>query len=465
MRLFNRFFRNKNDLQTKSRAMILSRPNAYQSLFDRLSLEVSEQWLSKDETAKIMNYPIVESAINSRKAASRRKEIIVESDNEKIANEFYKILDGDFLDQLLDVPYQGFGVWELNYYEIDGLLYPTPIERDFRNFTIKGDQLYFTGDGTLTELIEYKTISVFHRKKFDKPYGESLLKKLYFPVKFGTAGMDFWLKFIEKFGSPWAVGKTDGDKNDMADELFNMLSGDVAVLEREDDINLINPTAAGTQRELVEKADNYIREIILGGNLTSEVKSGSFAAANVHWEVRDDIALSDKQIINKALSQLQNAFKAVNNFSGDLEFYLKDEDDPQQEFAARDLILYQMGYQRDQEEIENFYNVKVKPIEKSADFLPNKTQLIVNKSTNVPKYEDELDYHIQQMDFTDAQEEILKYAQELLSSCDSYQEAINALAAAFKTISFPNIEAALEKAYMNAAILGAAEVEKARPNG
>ena len=461
IKLFNKLFSNRNNNERGQNRAIALKPNLYQSLFERLALEVNERYLTEDECNKILNYPIVESAINSRKAATAKKEIILTCENKTVVDEFYEILDGDFIDQLLDVPYQGYGVWELNYYEQNGFLFPLPIERNYRDFSLKNGTLFYTADGFMQEVEANKTIAVFNRKKFNLPYGESLLKKLYFPVKFGSAGMDFWLKFVEKFGSPWAVGKTDGDKDVMADELFRMLSGDVAVLECGDEVELVNPSATLAQKELVEKADNYIREIILGGNLTGEVKGGSFAAAQVHNEVRDEIALGDRRIVYKALSQLAAAFKSVNNFTGDLELYLKDEDNPQKEFADRDLILYQMGYQRDQQEVEDFYNIKVTPTpvisDTRNDLRANKTQLILNKKA---KYQNELDKAIQELDIDKDEAQIAAQIEAIFDNCATYKEAFEAIEKAYPKLSFDAIENSLERYLANSAILAAAEVSK-----
>jgi phage gp29-like protein len=144
-----------------------------------------------------------------------------------------------------------------------------------------------------------------------------------------------------------------------------------------------------------------------------------------------------------------------------------------------------MGYQREQKEVEEFYNIKVNPVSSFSqdDFTANKTllgspkrlarfgaELIANKKPankllKAAKAEDELSYHIGSLDLVKHGELILQTAESLLKECDSYQEALNALAKAFATISFEEIEAALEKAYLNAAILGAAEIETEQNGG
>ena len=31
------------------------------------------------------------------------------------------------------------------------------------------------------------------------------------------------MELLERFGTPWVIGKTEGDKNALADEIYNML--------------------------------------------------------------------------------------------------------------------------------------------------------------------------------------------------------------------------------------------------
>ena len=46
-----------------------------------------------------------------------------------------------------------------------------------------------------------------HNPSYKNPYGQSLLSVAYWPVIFKLGGWKFWVKFTEKYGSPYAIGK------------------------------------------------------------------------------------------------------------------------------------------------------------------------------------------------------------------------------------------------------------------
>lgn len=435
------------------------------SVFDVLAESVRAEWLDAEEIEKILNHPIVESAINSRKAATKSKELMIACDRADVGAEFAEILTGDLLEQVLDVPYQGMGAWELNWEERGGLWYPAPVERDYRAFEWRNGELFYTALGLPVPLAKNKAVVAFHRRKFDKPYGTALLKKLYFPVKFSGAGMDFWLKFLEKYGVPWVIGKTGGDKEDMADELYAMLSGDSAVIEEDDEVQVVTATHNGDHDRLVEKCDNYIREIILGGNLTGEVKGGSLAAAKVHNEVRGDIALTDRRIVERVFGQIIKAFLDVNALNIKLSAELRDEDDPRTEFVERDHKLYQMGYRRVQKEVEEFYGVKVEPVELPAPVAAKRMGVgrILEFSKELP--EDELEMHGRKIDTGSLEEELLASIEEALNGAESYEDALKKLSAAYPQMGLAKLEESLANVAIHSRILGEAEIEDENPKG
>ncbi|ENE4637899.1 TPA: DUF935 family protein, partial [Escherichia coli] len=49
---------------------------------------------------------------------------------------------------------------------------------------------------------------------YDNPYGFPDLSMCFWPVAFKKGGMKFWLRFAEKFGSPWVIGKHPRGAND-----------------------------------------------------------------------------------------------------------------------------------------------------------------------------------------------------------------------------------------------------------
>lgn len=444
---------------TDTKRTVIPKNDQMRSFWDEMSEFVREEWLDDEEIEKILSHPIVESSSNNRKAATTRKELQIQCDDENILDELKKILDGDFIDQVLDTPYQGMGAWELNWYEKHDLYFPHPVERDYRAFVWREGKLQYAAMGMPVPIPPFKIVTAFHRRKFNKPYGTALLKKLFWPVKFSTSGIDFWLKFLEKYGVPWVIGKTDGEKDDMADELYAMLSGDSAVVDPDDDVKVITATHNGDHDKLVEKCDNYIREIILGGNLTGEVKSGSLAAAQVHGDVREDIALADKRIVHRVFAQIIDNFKTINNLEIDIDVELADEDDPKTEFAERDHKLYEMGYQRTKEEVEEFYGIKVNPVAKQDTAYPAKRDPGKLLSFSATGATDELQRQTSAVDTKALEEEIVTVVESALSQAETFEEALAILEEMLPTLSTPALEEMLSGFVANGEILGRAEVE------
>lgn len=109
-----------------------------------------------------------------------------------------------------------------------------------------------------------------------------------------------WAGFSERFGMPIPVG-TVGDSadtgaaGDLETALANMMVESYLVLPEGCGVDLVE-AARNTQpfSELIELIDKKISILWLGQTLTTEMQSvGSFAAANVHNNVRTDILLSD----------------------------------------------------------------------------------------------------------------------------------------------------------------------------
>ena len=325
------------------------------SIFD---LPVQATWLDEDTIEKILRDGTVESSIGSRKAATLKKEILISCENEELKKELENVFDYDILDCILDTPYYGFNVFEINWEYKNNYLIPKLVDRDYKDFILDKNELKFYGNSMAEDIPPYKAMYTTYRAKAKKPYGKPILNTLFWLIEFKNASLEFWVELLEKFGTPWVVGKTEGNKDDFADEIYNMLGGDAAVIDSEDSIDIKTVQEKGNYKELIEYIDDQIRQLILGGNLTSNVKGGSQAAATVHNDIREDLAKADENIVNKVIKTVINYFKELNHINDDIAGTLKDKDDPNKEFVDRDKVIYEMGYQPTQEYIESKYGGK-----------------------------------------------------------------------------------------------------------
>jgi phage gp29-like protein len=119
-----------------------------------------------------------------------------------------------------------------------------------------------------------------------------------------------WARYSEKHGLPIFKAKVPkGADERIKDLFFNSLSAlgneNTVKLETGDpdqgdfDIDLLEPTANTWEgfRGLIEQCNSSIAILLLGQNLTTEVKGGSLAASSVHERVRADFLSADAQTL------------------------------------------------------------------------------------------------------------------------------------------------------------------------
>lgn len=457
---FNKSKKEDNKTQAKREKIKLTseHKDILRSIFD---LPVQATWLDEDTIEKILRDGTVESSIGSRKAATLKKEILISCENEELKKELENVFDYDILDCILDTPYYGFNVFEINWEYKNNYLIPKLVDRDYKDFILDKNELKFYGNSMAEDIPPYKAMYTTYRAKAKKPYGKPILNTLFWLIEFKNASLEFWVELLEKFGTPWVVGKTEGNKDDFADEIYNMLGGDAAVIDSEDSIDIKTVQEKGNYKELIEYIDDQIRQLILGGNLTSNVKGGSQAAATVHNDIREDLAKADENIVNKVIKTVINYFKELNHINDDIVGTLKDKDDPNKEFVDRDKVIYEMGYQPTQEYIESKYGVKVQKIETQNTQAP-----IANSKLTFSKElpQDQLEVEALKIDVVNPltfQEQIIN----IFENVESYEEAFEKLMEAYPDINTNDLEENLNKYISNSAIQGAAEIEQENPNG
>lgn len=422
------------------------------------NLPIRHEWLSREELDRISRDATVISSLGSRKAATLKKEIIFTSDNEDMANRLYGVFHPGTLRKVLDAPFQGAAIFEINWSVQDSVLIPKLIERDYTQFMIKNETLYFAPYGSLEEIPEHKAVYALYEDKYHRPMGTPLSESLFWYVKFKNVSLQFWVKFLEKYGVPWAIGKTDGDKDTMADEIYSMLSGDAAVIDPEETIEIITADKSGDFDKITSYLDDQIREAILGGNLTGNVKGGSYAAAETHNDIREDIAMADENMTISLIERVIEAFIAINNLSVTIEVTLKDKDDPNLSLAERDERITKMGYRPTQDYIEKTYNITVEAIEPSkiANHALMKKLYALSATkpiTTTDELSNSVDIHKIALSF---QTQIV----EIIDQANSFEEAIDLLHAAYPGMDIAELQDTMDMALQSSYILGTAEVER-----
>jgi len=167
-----------------------------------------------------------------------------------------------------------------------------------------------------------------HRATPANPYGQSLLKPLYWPVTFSRAGWKWWATAIEKYGMP-IITATFPNQSSAEDQsrfqqfVQSLQAHSWSVVPQGFLIDLHETKHATGEDYLpfLQYADTKKFQVILGQNLTGETaERGSRAQADVHNLVRHDITLADAAGLASTLND-QIIKPAVNinfNYAGPL---------------------------------------------------------------------------------------------------------------------------------------------------
>ena len=448
--IFDKLFKNKSEQPQRKKAALIPQNG---TLIDLL-INTGVSSIGDDDMDMILADLTVTQCDVSRKSVTEKKEIQIVCDDEKIKDEFKKIFNPDVVSQILETYLYGLNVFEVNYKEKEGLVYPRLVQRDFRQFKFNdASEFVFNAGGSEQSIPPLKVIYALNRANFRKVYGDGILKKMYFPVKMKNASLKFWFRFLEKFGSPWAIAKTSYEPDEMAAEVQAMLSGDSAVIDTDEEITLVQPTSNVDFTRLPAYLDNQISKAILGANLTSDVKEGSYAAAKTHNEIREDLAANDGKILVFVMNKAISFFKEINGYNGELYAKLFDEDAPNTERAARDKTLYDMGFTPTKKYITSAYNIELddneQAQEKDRNLKANKANLTALKGSL--KALDRFDKATDEMDVEDG--EIEAALNTLIASSETYEEAFDKLYELYD-LPFEKLEPLMFKAVANAQMLG-----------
>lgn len=447
------WFFKKKDKEKKDKQTLLLKNTLIEQI---LSLESPMQLSTKDIT-KITQDLVVSQCLLSRKAPVLKKKAIINAKEEKHKEILQRVFHDSILSQILDTHLYGLNPFEINWEVENGIFIPKLVNRDYRDFEYNSEgKLEFIGNGFREEIPDKKLVYGIFNQSWRNLYGESSLKKLYFCIKIKNAGMEFWIRFLERFGDPWAIGKTDDDPQNLAYELYNMLNGSSAVISKDEEISLVQPSSNVSFKEIVEFCDSQIRSFLLGANLSGYVSGGSYAATNTHNAIREEIALSDERILLYLCNKTIAYFCELNGITDAISLSLFDEGNPKNDLSLRDKTIFEMGYQPTKEYIEKTYNIEVEQKE-SVHFanstlnpylIPFKKPLKEGIKDN-PAFKDNIEQFIEGLEFQDF--DILK----IIKGAKNFEEAMEKIQNAANGEQLEFLEEQFARAIANAKIYGA----------
>lgn len=166
-----------------------------------------------------------------------------------------------------------------------------------------------------------------HLLTFPSEFGGPM-RALLFWTLFRLSSRDWWARFLDRFGSPFMVGKYEaGDDATRAllNQAFSVASRLFGIaVSREVEISLqqANTSNGDAFKLLIEVANDEISKLIVGQTLSSTAKSTGMGSgvANLQGEVRDDIRQFDAlMLLSTVKAQLVDPLLEVNNMPGKVQ--------------------------------------------------------------------------------------------------------------------------------------------------
>jgi phage gp29-like protein len=174
--------------------------------------------------------------------------------------------------------------------------------------TLDGPRTVTPGDG------EWILFTPYGRQR---PWMKGALRSLYVPWLLRQWAMRDWGRASEVYGQPTRKAVTpmgaDGEDKDRFLREVALIGSETVIRTprtgSEDadryDLELVEATVdfSGAFKELIDKADICVTVRLLGQNLTTEVRGGSYAAAYVHNSIRQDLLRGDAKAMGMCLHE------------------------------------------------------------------------------------------------------------------------------------------------------------------
>lgn len=319
------------------------------------------------------------------------------------------------------------------------------------------------------EMPERKFIVHSIGSKYNSPYGLGLGSKLFWPVWFKRQGITFWLTFLDKFGSPTAIGKyptgTQPPEQQKLLDALSAISQDAGVTVPEGMvIELLEATRGGNAgyEQMCRYMDEQISYCVLGESAGAKNSGGAMASAAItRNEVRLELVQFDADMLSATLNRTLVKWITEYNVPGATpptvwRKIVEAEDIKMR--AERDQILFNMGMRPDDlYQSENYpgWKLKAEPKLKTQTVIGNAVAFTESQAT-LPD-QAALDTAIEGIDpdqLNTQGKELLKPVLDLIAQSTDYAEVFDKLAEMFPVMNTKQLEQALARAMFVADVWG-----------
>ncbi len=256
--------------------------------------------------------------------------------------------------QFVEAAYFGYAPQEILWQRLGGLTVPTAIvakPREWFVFGQAGDLRFRSVSNPLEgeELPAHKFLIPRQNPTYQNPYGTADLAMCFWPIVFKRGGLKFWLRFAEKYGMPWAVGKLPrnsgpGEEEALLDNLSSMIQDAVAVIPDDASVELMEAAGKGASADLYERLVMYCRSEInialTGTNQSTEADTNRVMAG---IQVSDDLRDATAEIAVAAMNTLIR-YVVDENWGGPAPVWsMWDQEARDMQRASRDKSVSESG--------------------------------------------------------------------------------------------------------------------------
>lgn len=221
---------------------------------------------------------------------------------------------------------KGFSVQEVVWQRQGNYLLPEKIinypQRRFV-FSQENKLRLLTRDSPMdgTALSARKWILTRHMPSYDNPYGVAVLSSCFWPYTFKHSGFKYLVKFCEKYGTPWVIGKypegtPQKQQDELVDALARMVEDAVAAIPDSGSVQLIESASSSkqvVQERLINLCNREMSKALTSQTLATEIQgSGSFAAAKTHSSREQACYASDRKVIAEKINELLRWITEIN---------------------------------------------------------------------------------------------------------------------------------------------------------
>lgn len=230
------------------------------------------------------------------------------------------------------------------------------------------------------------------KPSYENPYGRGVATQCFWPIVFKRAGLEFWLNFMERFGTPWVMGTIEGtaDDTDLTDftaALKVLVQDAVIAVSGSKKVEILeSKNQKGSNdgfKVLADFMDSQISKRVLGHTLSTDSgDKSSYAATKGALTVRNDIQKKDIRMTKSIWSDIINLIFMRNGYIDTPRPIPTpyNANEVETERATRDEALSRAGVRFSKKYFTRTYHLEKDDIEEVID--PSKLQTTGFKAKN-----------------------------------------------------------------------------------